>query len=64
MDATGAGRAAWEARRLPGRPALFGGTRWGVVHVPTGRWVAFSSEARCRRMAAHLTEADAILNQS
>jgi hypothetical protein len=51
---------------MPGLPAPppaapVGAGRWGVVHRPSGRWVAFGSEARCRRLAAHLTEADAIL---
>jgi hypothetical protein len=56
MDATeaGAGAATWEARPL-------GGGRRGVVHRQTGRWVAFGGAARCRLLAAHLNEADAIL---
>jgi hypothetical protein len=37
--------------------------RWGVVHLPTGRWAAFGSEARCRSLVAHLTEVDAILRR-
>lgn len=65
MDATegtgAAGAAGWEARALGGRLAPPGGGRWGVVHRPTGRWVAFGGEARCRQMAAHLNEVDAIL---
>ena len=51
----------WEARPMRGDPALPGAVRWGVVHLPTGRWMASGSEARCRRLAAHLTAADAIL---
>jgi hypothetical protein len=43
-----------------GAPTLPGAVRWGVVHPPSGRWVAFGSEAVCRRLAAYLTEADAI----
>jgi hypothetical protein len=61
MDSTGTGTAEWEARPLGERPTLLGGVRWGVAHVPTGRWVAFGGEARCRLMAEHLNEADAIL---
>jgi hypothetical protein len=65
MDAPAAA-TTWEARPAAGLPAPPGVTpvgvvRWGVVYRPTGRWVAFGSEARCRRLAAHLTEADAIL---
>ena len=52
---------AWEARPMHGDPGLPGAVRWGVVHLPTGRWMATGSEARCRRLAAHLTEADTIL---
>ena len=51
----------WEARPVQGHPAFPGAVRWGVVHRPTGRWMAFGSEARCRALAAHLTEADSIL---
>ena len=43
---------AWPARATPGG-------RWGIEHRPTGRWVAFGTEARCRRLVAQLTEADA-----
>jgi hypothetical protein len=49
--------AGWEARPAPP------GVRWGVVQVPSGRWVAFGDEARCRRLAAHLTEVDALLTR-
>ena len=35
--------------------------RWGIVYRPTGRWVAYGSETRCRALATHLAEADAIL---
>jgi hypothetical protein len=54
----------WEARPVAarpveGRPAPEG--RWGIEHRPTGRWVAFGSEAQCRALAAHLTEAAAVL---
>jgi hypothetical protein len=38
--------------------------RWGIVYRPTGRWVAYGSEARCRALAKHLTEVDAILDRS
>jgi hypothetical protein len=66
MDAPAAAAATWEARPATGPPAppgvAPGGTvRWGLLHLPSGRWVAFGSEARCRRLAAHLAEADAIL---
>ncbi len=60
MGATGAA-ATWVARPAMGAPELPGAVRWGVIHVPTGRWVAFGSEARCRALVAHLTEVDAIL---
>ena len=43
----------WVARRLAGR--------WGIQHRPSGRWVAFGSEAQCRRVATRLTEANATL---
>ena len=39
------------------------GGRWGIAHRPTGRWVAFGSEARCRRLAAQLAEVDALLTR-
>jgi hypothetical protein len=56
----------WEARPAPGLlappgVAPIGTVRWGVVYLPTGRWVVYGSEARCRRLAAQLAEADAIL---
>jgi hypothetical protein len=60
MDAPAAA-TTWEARPAQGHPAFPGAGRWGVVHRPTGRWMAFGSEARCRALATHLTEADAIL---
>jgi hypothetical protein len=41
-----------------------GAVRWGVVYLPSGRWVAFGSEALCRRLAAHLTDTDAILTRA
>jgi hypothetical protein len=47
----------WEAHPAAGGAAA----RWGVVHRPTGRWVAFGSEAQCRRVATRLIEADATL---
>ena len=62
MDAPEAVAATWEARRLGALP-LLRSVRWGVVHVPTGRCVAFGNEARCRQLAAHLTEVDAILTR-
>jgi len=37
------------------------GGRWGIEYGPTGRWVAYGSEARCRRLVAQLAEVDAIL---
>ena len=62
MDATAAGPATWAARPAMGAPELPGVVRWGVYYAPTGRWVAFGSEARCRALVAHLTEVDAILD--
>jgi len=59
-----AAATTWEARPMMGTPKLPGAVRWGVVHRPTGRWVAFGSEARCRRLAAHLAAADAILTRA
>jgi hypothetical protein len=59
MDAPAA--TTWEARPVPGTARLPGAVHWGVVYRPSGRWVAFGSEALCRRLAAHLTETDAIL---
>jgi hypothetical protein len=50
----------WEARPVPETSPAEAG-RWGVVHVPSGRWVAFGSAARCRAMAAQLVAVDAIL---
>jgi hypothetical protein len=58
-----AAATTWEARPAQGHPAFPGAVRWEVVHVPTGRWMAFGSEVRCRQLAAHLTEADAILSR-
>jgi hypothetical protein len=59
MDATAtASGTRWEARPLAPRAP---GGRWGVAYLPTGRWVAFGGEARCRALVAHLTEVDAIL---
>jgi hypothetical protein len=65
MDALTAA-TAWEVRALPWHPAATppGSRRWGVFHLPTGRWVAFGSEARCQSVAVHLTEVDAILCQA
>jgi hypothetical protein len=51
----------WEARPLAWPARAAPGGRWGIEHRPTGRWVAFGSEALCRRLAAQLAEADAIL---
>ena len=62
MGATGAAAATWVARPAMGAPELPGAVRWGVYSAPTGRWVAFGSEARCRALVAHLTEVDAILD--
>jgi hypothetical protein len=63
MEATTIGTVGtgWAAR--PGAPAGGPGARgrWGVAHLPTGRWVAFGGEARCRTLVAHLTEVDAIV---
>jgi hypothetical protein len=56
-----AAATTWEARPARGRRVFPGAVRWGVMHLPTGRWVAFGSEARCRQMVTHLTEADAVL---
>jgi hypothetical protein len=56
-----AAATTWEARPAMGSPKLPGAVRWGVVHLPSGRWAAFGSEAVCRRLAAHLAETDAIL---
>ncbi len=61
MDPPAAGAATWVARPMMGAPALPGAVRWGVVHVETGRVAAIGSAARCRALAAHLTEADAVL---
>jgi hypothetical protein len=61
MGATRAAAATWVVRPMMGAPALPGVVRWGVIHVPSGGWVAFGSEARCRAVVAHLTEVDAIL---
>jgi hypothetical protein len=61
--ATATGAATWVARPATGLPAPPGAGRWGVVHAPTGRWVAFGSAARCRALAAHLTEADSLLRR-
>ena len=61
MGATGAAAATWVARPAMGAPELPGAGRWGVVYAPTGRWVAFGSEARCRSLVAHLTAVDTIL---
>ena len=64
MAATAAASGTeWEARPLarPGRATP--GERWGIEHRPTGAWIAFGSEARCRALVAQLTEADAILSR-
>jgi hypothetical protein len=53
----------WEARPLTWPARAAPGGRWGIEHRPTGRWVAFGSEARCRRLAAQLAEVDAILTR-
>jgi len=45
-----------------GGPGPVQGVRWGVIHVRTGRWVAFGSEARCRALVAHLTAVNALLH--
>jgi hypothetical protein len=61
MGTTGAAAVTWVARPMMGTPTLPGAVRWGVIHAPTGRWVAFGSEARCRALVAPLTEVGAIL---
>jgi hypothetical protein len=57
-SASGTGWAArpltWPARATPGG-------RWGIEHRPTGAWMAFGTEARCRALAAQFAEADALL---
>jgi hypothetical protein len=53
----------WKARPLEGQTARPESGRWGVVHVPTGRWIAFGSERRCRAVAAQLAEIVAILRR-
>ena len=63
MDAPAAGAATWVARPTTGAPDAPGTGRWGVVHVPSGHWVAFGSEARCRAVAAQLRAVDAILRR-
>src|SRR5262245_52818367 len=64
MGTAEAGAIKWEARPAivapPGPGHAPEAVRWGVVHVPSHRWIAFGDEARCRRLVAHLTEADAI----
>jgi hypothetical protein len=60
MGATGAVAAPWVARPAMGAP---GAGRWGGVHAPSGRWVAFGSEARCRAVAAQLRQVDASLRR-
>ena len=62
MAATAAASGTeWEARPLAGPARATPGGRWGIEYRPTGRWVAYGSEARCRRLAAQLAEVDAIL---
>jgi hypothetical protein len=69
---TGTGAAAAGAAAGAARPAIWvlpapghapGAVRWGVVHVPSGRWMAFGDGARCRQLVAHLTAVDAILTR-
>ena len=57
------GRARVEEaiRPVAGGAAPPPAARWGVVQRPTGRWMVFGSEARCRALAARLTEAGATL---
>jgi hypothetical protein len=50
--------SAWEARPLTAQAPA---GRWGLRYRPTGRWIAYGSEARCRALAAQLAAADAIL---
>ena len=38
--------------------------RWGIVYRPTGRWVAYGSETRCRALVTHLAAVVPILAQS
>jgi hypothetical protein len=61
MDTLETAAVLWEARPVRRPPEALGEPRWGVIHVPSGRWVAFGDEARCRRMVAHLIHADAVL---
>jgi hypothetical protein len=63
MGATGLGAATWEARPVPETAPAEAG-RWGVVHVPSGCWVAFGSAARCQAVAAQLVVVDALLRRS
>ena len=49
----------WEAHPLRWPARATPGGRWGSAHRPTGRWVAFGTEARCRRLVAQLTAAGA-----
>ena len=63
MATTTRNRTEWAARPLTWPARVAPGGRWGIAHRPTGRWVAFGTEARCRRLAAHLAAADAILTR-
>jgi hypothetical protein len=54
----------WEARPLAWPARAVPGGRWGIEHRPTGRRVAFGSEARCRALVAPLAEVDAVLSRA
>ena len=49
----------WAAHPAPPDPPQLGPERWGIRHGPTGRWLAFGPEARCRSLVARLTAAPA-----
>ena len=53
--------AEWVARPLAAQAPE---GRWGIAHRPTGRWIAYGSEARCRSLAAQLAADDGGLVKS
>jgi hypothetical protein len=61
--ATTTSGTGWAARPLTWPARATPGGRWGIEHRPTGEWVAFGTEARCRALAAQLAEADALLRR-